>query len=75
LSLEEKKNTKSVFENMFKGKDQPLANSINTEYTNASKSSNSSQDTDERINEKNSDDNLVNYSLFILGATFVAIGG
>lgn len=59
---------------MFKGKDQPLANSINTEYTNASKSSNSSQD-DERIVDKNADDNLVNYSLFLLGATFVAIGG
>jgi len=31
LSLEEKKTSKSVYENMFKGKDQPLANSINTE--------------------------------------------
>jgi len=60
---------------MFKGKDQPLANSINTEYTNASKSSNSSQDHDERIVDKNNDDNLVYYSLFILGASFAALGG
>lgn len=58
--MEEKKNSKSLYLNMFSKKEQPLANSINTEYTSkqesvASKSSNSSFDA-EREKDKEGED-------------------
>jgi len=63
---------------MFNKKEQPLANSINTEYTskyesNASKSNNSSFDG-ERLKEKE-EDYTVWMTLAMLGVSIAAVGG